>query len=99
MYVPQNVTVMAIGSALDPAKLLATLQEKVEPTFVRAGMDEGPRPRGWRRPFVESSTVDNPPEIVENETQEVLYPSRSETVGSITMWVFVFACSFRKVHS
>lgn len=85
MYQPQNVTVMVIGSAMDPARLLRTLQDEVEPSLVAHHLDAGARPPGWRRPFVESRTASNPQSIPESSRSDVLYPSKDESVGSIVM--------------
>ena len=97
MYQPHNVTVIVVGSAMNPEHLLRTLDDEVEHTFIEVGYDNGPRPTSWIRPFVESSTASNPPTIPNNTRDEVSFPSKDETVGTITM--SVFAVLYRPVHS
>ncbi|KAL8283302.1 hypothetical protein RQP46_005712 [Phenoliferia psychrophenolica] len=88
MYQPQNATIIVIGSALNPAQLLRTLHDEVEPTFVASQLGHGPRPPGWIQPFIESSTAHNPPSIPRVSRTEVRYPSQDESTGTITItWI------------
>ncbi|KAM0746680.1 hypothetical protein T439DRAFT_106938 [Meredithblackwellia eburnea MCA 4105] len=88
MYVPQDMTLMIIGNATTPEALLDVLNHEVEPSLIAAGFNKGPRPPGWRRPFVESKTASNPPVIPHDMTKEVPYPSKDESTGSISLnWV------------
>ena len=57
-----------------------------------------PRPKSWIRPFVQSRTASNPPTIPNNTRDEVSFPSRDETVGTITMSVSLVVCA-TSIHS
>ena len=90
MSVPQNITLIVNGRSLDPTKLLTTLTEKVIPTIAAHGQANGPRPEGWVRPFVESSTATNPPRLDEDRTEVVDFPERDESVGELMVaWIGV----------
>lgn len=90
MYVPQNITLIVNGRSLDPTKLLTTLTEKVIPSIAAHGQAQGPRPEGWVRPFVESSTATNPPRLDEDRTEVVDFPERDESVGELMVaWIGV----------
>ncbi|GAA5981276.1 hypothetical protein JCM10908_004049 [Rhodotorula pacifica] len=90
MYVPQNITLIVNGRSLDPTKLLNTLTEKVIPSIVAHGQANGPRPDGWVRPFVESSTASHPPQLKEDRTEIVDFPERDESVGELMVaWIGV----------
>ena len=66
------------------------MQEQVEPSIIAHGQNKGPRPAGWKRPFVESDTAANKPVITENKRETVEFPERDESVGEIMMsWVGV----------
>jgi hypothetical protein len=62
--------------------LLATVQEKVEPSLIAHGQNLGPKPPGWKRPFVETPSANRivPPKTV-HETVE--FPERDETIGEL----------------
>ncbi|TNY19824.1 Metalloenzyme, LuxS/M16 peptidase-like protein [Rhodotorula diobovata] len=88
MYEPQNMSVVVTGKAIRPAELLKTLQATIEPALVKAGLARGPRPHGWVRPFVESSTAKNPPLLERDVEQHVEYADSDESVGTIEIsWV------------
>ena len=90
MYVPQNITVHVSGRSLDPTELLTTLTEKVLPDLVAHKQDNGVRPPGWVRPFVESSTASNPPKIDKDSTEIVPFPEKDESVGELMLsWIGV----------
>ncbi|KAM0793479.1 hypothetical protein ACM66B_000920 [Microbotryomycetes sp. NB124-2] len=91
-YVPQNLTLIVIGRALDPTKLLQTLESQTLPTIVAHKQNNGPRPAGWKRPFVESSTAENPPHLTESKTETVKFPEKDESTGELMMsWIGVSA--------
>ncbi|POY70063.1 hypothetical protein BMF94_6950 [Rhodotorula taiwanensis] len=90
MYVPQNITLIVNGRSLDPTKLLTTLTEHVIPSIAAHGQAHGRRPDGWVRPFVESSTASNPPQLPTDRTEIVEFPERDETVGELMVaWIGV----------
>jgi len=65
------MTVVVTGHAIRPEQLLQTLQATIEPALVKAGFANGPRPRGWVRPFVESRTARNPPSLAQDIVKHV----------------------------
>ncbi|BGP44450.1 hypothetical protein JCM10450v2_000264 [Rhodotorula kratochvilovae] len=88
MYVPQNMTIVVTGHAIRPEQLLSTLQTTIEPALAKAGLAKGPRPRGWVRPFVESSTAKNPPVLERDILKHVQYADSDESVGMVEIsWV------------
>ncbi|KPV78065.1 uncharacterized protein RHOBADRAFT_40608 [Rhodotorula graminis WP1] len=88
MYEPQNVTVVVTGQAIRPEQLLHTLETTIEPALVKAGLANGPRPRGWVRPFVESSTARNPPVLDQSIVKHVDFADSDESVGTIELsWI------------
>ncbi|SGY31172.1 BQ5605_C002g01214 [Microbotryum silenes-dioicae] len=95
-YQPQNVTLIVVGRSLKPENLLSTLEREVLPTIVKHGQAQGPRPPGWRRPFVESTTAQNPPQIpAQGLTETVEFPEQDESVGEIMLsWIGVRANDF-----
>lgn len=87
-YVPQNLTLIVVGRSLNPHKLLATLDEKTIPTIVAHKQANGPKPKGWKRPFVESSTASHPPSITKDIVEVVEFPEKDESVGELMLsWI------------
>lgn len=85
---PQNLTLIVAGRSLNPHKLLATLDEKTIPTIVAHKQANGPKPKGWTRPFVESSTASNPATIKKEVTEVVEFPEKDESVGELLLaWI------------
>lgn len=83
------------GRSLSPINLLNTLQEQVEPSIIAHHQNKGPRPQGWKRPFVESSTATATPVILEDKVEVVEFPERDESVGEIMVsWIGVPALDF-----
>ncbi|KAL8292284.1 hypothetical protein RQP46_001750 [Phenoliferia psychrophenolica] len=96
-YLPHNLTLIVAGRSLSPTSLLTTLQSTVEPSIIAHGQAHGPRPPGWKRPFVESTTASNPPVIRADVRETVLFPEKDESVGEVTVsWVGVPANEFVK---
>lgn len=96
-YLPQNLTLIVAGRSLSPTSLLSTLQATVEPSIVAHNQAHGPRPSGWKRPFVESSTASNPPVISADVRETVEFPEKDESVGEVNVsWVGVPANEFVK---
>ncbi|KAM0748456.1 hypothetical protein T439DRAFT_358349 [Meredithblackwellia eburnea MCA 4105] len=92
MYVPQNMTLMVFGSAIDPLDIIHVLDTQLEPALAAAGLANGPNgPPGWKRPFVQSRTAENPPFIEKNTIETVLFPSEDESEGIVMVnWVTCF---------
>ncbi|GAA5862487.1 hypothetical protein JCM1840_004199 [Sporobolomyces johnsonii] len=87
-YCPQNITVFIAGHAVRPGKLLATIQATVEKNLTAAGLAKGPRPPGWVRPFVESSTARNPPMLDQDYHEKVEYADTDTSTGMINIsWI------------
>ncbi|GAA5914435.1 uncharacterized protein JCM6883_004795 [Sporobolomyces salmoneus] len=82
-YVPQNMTVVVTGHQIDPQRLLETISQTTEREIEKAGLAQGPHPRGWIRPFVKSSTADNDPIIEKDKTILVPYAETDDSTGEI----------------
>lgn len=89
------MTLIVVGRSLDPLKLLRTLESQTLPTIVKHKQDQGPRPEGWTRPFVESTTAANPPQIIQDTTETVHFPEKDESTGELMLsWIGVPADDF-----
>lgn len=82
-YLPHNLTLIVAGRSLSPTDLLNTLQTSVEPSIVAHHQNKGPKPEGWKRPFVESTTAQSHPTIPVDLTEVVQFPEKDESTGSI----------------
>lgn len=82
-YVPHNLSLIVTGKLSSGTKsLLSVLQEKVEPSITAHGQDQGPRPKGWRRPFVETASANR--ERIKEVTKEVVeFPEKDESQGEL----------------
>ena len=59
--------------------LLDVLQQKVEPSLILHGQNNGPRPQGWRRPFVETESAQRPP--IQTTLKEIVeFPEKDESL-------------------
>lgn len=58
------------------------VQDKIEPRIVEHKQNNGPRPAGWKRPFVETSSAQRSP-LSETVKTEVEFPEQDESVGEI----------------
>ncbi|GAA5844592.1 hypothetical protein JCM3766R1_002672 [Sporobolomyces carnicolor] len=84
-YVPQNMTVVVTGRQIDPVRLLETISRTTERDISAAGLARGTHPRGWVRPFVESSTAEYDPIIEKDKTILVPYADSDTTTGEIQL--------------
>lgn len=50
------------------------------------GLADGVRPPGWRRPFVESETAVNPPQLMKDEVEIVEYAEKDESTGEVRIY-------------
>ncbi|KAJ6519911.1 Metalloenzyme, LuxS/M16 peptidase-like protein [Mycena sanguinolenta] len=82
-YVPHNLSLIVTGKlSSGTSTLLSVVQEQVEPSLIAHGQNSGPRPPGWKRPFVETASAIRPP-IQETIKDTVEFPEKDETVGEL----------------
>lgn len=79
-YKPQNLCLFVTGK-VELEKLLKTLQEEVEPSIEMHGQAHGPRPDGWKRPFVETASA-RPLRLDEDRSAVVEFPEADESEWS-----------------
>lgn len=84
-YVPHNLTLIVCGKlASGTSSLLSVVQDEVEPILVAHGQDKGPRPPGWKRPFVETASAERRP-ISHTTKETVEFPEKDESVGELVI--------------
>jgi Zn-dependent M16 (insulinase) family peptidase len=76
-YVPHNLSLIVAGK-LSTAALLSVTQEQIEPTLIAHGQNRGPRPPGWKRPFVETPSANRQP-IAQTLRETVEFPEKDES--------------------
>lgn len=76
-YLPHNLCLFATGK-IDPEKLLKVLQEEVEPSIEKHQQAHGPKPEGWKRPFMETPSV-IPPKIEKDRVEIAEFPEKDES--------------------
>ncbi|KAK7694817.1 hypothetical protein QCA50_002005 [Cerrena zonata] len=82
-YVPHNLTLIVAGKlASGTESLLDVVQDKIEPRIVEHKQNNGPKPAGWKRPFVETASAQRGP-ISETVKADVEFPEKDESVGEI----------------
>ncbi|GAA5957539.1 hypothetical protein JCM3765_001175 [Sporobolomyces pararoseus] len=84
-YVPQNITVVVTGRAINPRRLLETISRTTERDIESAGLARGPHPQDWVRPFVESLTAEYDPIIEKDKTILVPYADTDTSTGDINI--------------
>lgn len=82
-YVPHNLCLIVAGR-LSTNALLEVLQKQVEPTILEHGPAQGPRPSGWKRPFVETDSS-TPLTIPQPKEEIVEFPEQDESMGEISL--------------
>ncbi|KIJ68351.1 hypothetical protein HYDPIDRAFT_106537 [Hydnomerulius pinastri MD-312] len=82
-YVPHNLSLIVTGKLSSGTKsLLSVVQEKVEPSIIAHGQNQGPRPEGWKRPFVETASAKREP--IKNTVKETVeFPEKDESQGEL----------------
>ena len=82
---PHNLTLIVSGKlASGTRSLLGVVQEKVEPNLVAHGQNQGPRPEGWRRPWLETPSARSSP--LEKTVKKIVeFPEKDESVGEVQM--------------
>ncbi|KAJ7487689.1 Metalloenzyme, LuxS/M16 peptidase-like protein [Mycena galericulata] len=82
-YVPHNLSLIVTGKlSSGTSTLLSVVQDQVEPNLIAHGQNLGPRPPGWKRPFVETASAIRPP-IQETIKDTVEFPEKDESVGEL----------------
>lgn len=82
-YVPHNLSLIVTGKLSSGTRsLLSVLQDKVEPSIIQHGQNQGPRPKGWKRPFVETASA-NRERIKEVIKEAVEFPEKDESQGEL----------------
>ncbi|KAJ4001026.1 Metalloenzyme, LuxS/M16 peptidase-like protein [Lentinula boryana] len=82
-YVPHNLSLIVTGKLSSGTdSLLSVVQEQVEPSLIAHGQNRGPKPVGWKRPFVETSSAIRPP-IAASIKETVEFPEQDESVGEL----------------
>ncbi|KAI0271378.1 Metalloenzyme, LuxS/M16 peptidase-like protein [Gloeopeniophorella convolvens] len=82
-YVPHNLSLIVAGKLSSGTEmLLSVIQDKVEPSIIAHGQNKGPRPPGWKRPFVETPSAKRGPikEIIERTVE---FPEKDESSGEL----------------
>ena len=64
--------------------LLSLVQNEVEPSIIAHGRNEGPKPPGWKRPFLETPSAQREP-IAELIERTVEFPENDESTGEL--WI------------
>ncbi|KAJ3559767.1 hypothetical protein NM688_g144 [Phlebia brevispora] len=82
-YVPHNFTLIVAGKlASGTRSLLDVVQDKIEPVIVAHGQNKGPRPKEWKRPFLETPSANRPP-FSQTITDVLEFPEQDESVGEV----------------
>ncbi|KAG9126853.1 hypothetical protein FRC07_001710 [Ceratobasidium sp. 392] len=80
-YVPHNLCLIVSGK-LKTEELLHVLQTKVEPSILAHGPAQGPKPAGWKRPFVETASSKQP--NLKGVTRATVdFPEQDESAGEV----------------
>lgn len=60
------------------------MQEQVEPSLIAHGQKNGPRPVGWKRPFLETPSATRP--TLKGTVEAVVeFPEQDESVGELLL--------------
>ncbi|KAI0036602.1 Metalloenzyme, LuxS/M16 peptidase-like protein [Vararia minispora EC-137] len=82
-YVPHNFSLIVAGKLSDGTEsLLSVVQDQVEPSLIAHGQNKGPRPPGWKRPFVETASADRGP-IAKTVKETIEFPEKDESSGEL----------------
>lgn len=80
-YVPHNLCLIVAGK-LSTKTLLETIQARVEPSIAKHGHANGPRPTGWKRPFMETPSAEKF-SFSEDKKATIEFPEKDESVGEV----------------
>ena len=64
--------------------ILSVLQERVEPSIFAHGQNRGPKPEGFKRPFLETPSANRPP-IAKPCHETVTFPEKDESLGELVI--------------
>jgi Zn-dependent M16 (insulinase) family peptidase len=82
-YVPHNLSLIVAGKFSNGTEtLLSLVQDKVEPSIIAHGQNQGPKPPGWKRPFLETPSAQREP-IAELIERTVEFPEKDESSGEL----------------
>lgn len=82
-YAPHNLSLIVTGKlSSGTASLLDVVQKHVEPSIIAHGQDMGPRPPGWKRPFLETTSANRIP-TSKPVKETVEFPEKDESVGEL----------------
>lgn len=91
-YVPHNLALIVAGKlSSGTASLLHVIQEQIEPSLISHGLNRGPYPPGWKRPFVETASALRKP--IPATTKNIIeFPEKDEC----TCFRYSFAVSTQR---
>src|SRR5260370_11980924 len=85
-YVPHNLSLIVTGKfSRGTETLLSLVQNKIEPSIIAHGQNKGPKPPGWKRPFVETPSAQRKP-IAELIERTVEFPTKDESTGELMIY-------------
>jgi Zn-dependent M16 (insulinase) family peptidase len=83
-YVPHNLALIVAGKLTEgTSSLLHVVQEEVESSLIQHKQNKGPRPPGWKRPFVETPSAQRKPISVMTKSI-VEFPEKDESMEFLT---------------
>lgn len=82
-YLPHNTCLFVTGK-VDPERLLQVLTDEVEPSIEKHKQANGSRPKGWKRPFMETPSI-NPPQLKKPKLEVVEFPEKDESACQVSM--------------
>ncbi|PPQ88654.1 hypothetical protein CVT25_010230 [Psilocybe cyanescens] len=82
-YVPHNLSLIVAGKlSSGTTSLLRVVQEQVEPSLIRHKQNQGARPAGWKRPFLETPSAHRK-SILTTSKDTVEFPEQDESMGEL----------------
>ncbi|KAF9473122.1 hypothetical protein BDN70DRAFT_886165 [Pholiota conissans] len=82
-YVPHNLALIVAGKlSSGTLSLLDVVHDQVEPSLIAHNQNQGPRPQGWKRPFVETPSASRKP-IAKTVKETVEFPEQDESMGEL----------------
>lgn len=80
---PHNLTLIVAGKlASGTGSLLDVVQNQIEPRVIEHKQNNGPKPAGWKRPFIETPSAQRGP-IADTVKVDVEFPEQDESVGEV----------------
>ncbi|KDR85083.1 hypothetical protein GALMADRAFT_233694 [Galerina marginata CBS 339.88] len=82
-YVPHNLALIVAGKLSNgTSSLLHVVQDKIEPSLILHKQNQGARPPGWKRPFLETASALRKP-IPQTTKDTVEFPEQDESMGEL----------------